>query len=211
MRHLPRRGRHEAVPGRSRRPAERVVQICHKPGPTPATGGTTGETGGGAAQAIPHPIDGDTYKDCTTCHGADKMKPFPANHASFPPTAARLPQAPQGRCDAAGRRDTRVCEQRSDPGDPAPDRRRHVQGLHDVPRHGQDEAVPGESRELRHGWLHSLPPAGSTGEAAPERPPQQPRHIPHPTAGDAFKDCTICHGADKMKPFPANHASFADR
>ncbi len=23
------------------------------------------------------------FKDCTTCHGEGKMKPFPANHASF--------------------------------------------------------------------------------------------------------------------------------
>ena len=37
----------------------------------------------GAPKPIPHPIEGDTYKDCTVCHGAGKLKPFPENHASF--------------------------------------------------------------------------------------------------------------------------------
>ena len=62
------------------RPVESCL-ICHKPGPTVSTG--TGTGSGGGAKTIPHPIEGDAYKDCTACHGEGKMKPFPANHAGF--------------------------------------------------------------------------------------------------------------------------------
>ena len=97
----------------------------------------------GGPKPIPHPIEGDAYKDCTTCHGADKMKPSPANHASFATDSCT------------------TCHQ----------------------------------------------PAASDGGAA--SPAAAAKAIPHPIEGDAYKDCTFCHGADKMKPFPANHATFA--
>jgi len=61
--------------------------ICHLPGPTPEPGAATegGVTGGGPG-AIPanHDLASDTYKNCATCHGLDKMKPYPANHEAFP-------------------------------------------------------------------------------------------------------------------------------
>lgn len=59
--------------------------VCHLQGPTPTPGAAAsgGQTTSGPA-TIPHPIEGDTYKDCTVCHGIGKLKPFPENHASFP-------------------------------------------------------------------------------------------------------------------------------
>ena len=133
------------------RPVE-SCQICHKSsGPTPTPGGAT--PGDGGPKAIPHPIDGDAYKDCTTCHGADKLKPFPANHASFAADS----------CTACHK-----------PAAAAPHRK-------PVPRRK---------------------PARHQRQAAPSRSPTRSK-------ATTYKDCTTCHGADKMKPFPANHASFA--
>ena len=120
---------------------------CHQPGAAEGSAGTRASVG----PAIPHSIEGDAYKDCATCHGADKMKPSPANHASFATdscTACHKPPRPHDRRHAASQRDTRG---RRPQADPAPDRRRRVQGLHDVSRRGQDEAVPGESRQFCHG------------------------------------------------------------
>ena len=133
------------------RPVE-SCQICHKPGPTPTPGGPSGESGG-AARAIPHPIEGDAYKDCTTCHGADKLKPFPANHTGFAADSCTACHKP---------------------------------------------AADGATSET-----------GATPQASGTPAAGGPKPIPHPIEGDAYKDCTTCHGADKMKPFPANHASFA--
>ena len=64
------------------RPVE-SCQICHKSAGADSSAGAAATPSAGGPKAIPHPIDGDAYKDCTTCHGADKIKPFPANHASF--------------------------------------------------------------------------------------------------------------------------------
>lgn len=111
--------------------------MCHQPaasGEAPAAGG---------AAAIPHPIEGDAYKDCTTCHGAGQMKPFPANHASFANDGCTMCHQPAGGGEA---------------------------------------------------------PAAAGGATA----------IPHPIEGEAYRDCTTCHGVGKMKPYPENHASFAN-
>ena len=45
----------------------------------------------------------------------------------------------------------------------------------------------------------SAPPAIPAKEGTPNP-------VPHPVS--ATTDCTICHGADKVKPFPENHAAF---
>ena len=130
------------------RPVE-SCQICHKSTGADSSAGAAATPGAGGPKAIPHPIDGDAYKDCTTCHGADKMKPFPANHASFAidSCTACHKSAAAGATPEAG--DDARCRRAQ--ANPASDRRRRVQGLHDVSRRGQDEAVPGESRHLRHG------------------------------------------------------------
>ena len=87
------------------------------------------------------------YKDCTTCHGADKLKPFPANHAGFAADSCQ------------------TCHQVAE--------------------------------------VSATPQAGETPAAGGPKP------IPHTIEGAMYQDCTTCHGADKLKPFPANHAGFA--
>jgi hypothetical protein len=84
--------------------------LCHQPaagqaadaatpeaGATPETE-TTQQTSGPAA--IPHPIEGETYQDCTTCHGLDKVKPFPENHVAFPADTCTGCHQPAGSAEA---------------------------------------------------------------------------------------------------------------
>jgi hypothetical protein len=57
---------------------------CHKLGPTPKVGDSiVGNAMGEKPKPIPHSIEEDTYKDCTKCHGAGQVKPFPANHLHY--------------------------------------------------------------------------------------------------------------------------------
>ena len=152
---MPRRKRDQAVPGRSCGPAKRVVYGLPPPGPHSHAGRHRHRRPGGAP-AIPHPIEGDTYKDCTTCHGIGKLKPFPENHTSFAVdscTSCHKPAATGGA---------------------------------------------------------TTPEAGTTPEASGTATAARDARcsaIPHPIEGDTYKDCTTCHGAGKIKPFPANHAS----
>jgi cytochrome b subunit of formate dehydrogenase len=73
-----------------------ICTSCHTTGTpgagaaTPAAGDTPTVTASGAAPAgvpvaIPanHAAAPDTFKDCVSCHGVGKMKPFPASHASY--------------------------------------------------------------------------------------------------------------------------------
>lgn len=56
---------------------------CHQPaGETPAADETPSA---GGPNPIPHPIDGEMYTDCTTCHGEGKPLAFPDNHKTFAP------------------------------------------------------------------------------------------------------------------------------
>ena len=185
---------------------------CHKP----AADGATSETGAmpqasgtpaaGGPKPIPHPIDGEAYKDCTTCHGADKMKPSPANHASFATDSCTTchQSAASGATPQAG--ETPVA------GGPKPIPH-PIEGdaYKDCTTcHGTDKMKPSPANHASFATDSCTtchPPAASDGGAA--SPAAAAKAIPHPIEGDAYKDCTFCHGADKMKPFPANHTTFA--
>lgn len=89
----------------------------------------------GTADPVPHPMNAST--DCQVCHGPDKVRPYPENHAAFPAdmcTGCHAPTLQEGERAAA---------------------------------------APG---------------------------------IPHQLAG--MDDCGLCHGPEKMKPAPDNHAAF---
>jgi hypothetical protein len=122
-------------------------QVCHAQGPTPTPGGSSA----GGPKAIPadHDLTSTAYKDCTLCHGAGKLKPFPENHASFTADS----------CTGC---------------------------------HKQATA------------------ADATPEASAQPTASGPKAIPanHDLTSAAYKDCTLCHGAGKLKPFPENHASY---
>ncbi len=139
--------------------ANNTCTACHQPAAagavTPAAGATPAASAtpaGGAAKAIPanHDLTNSMYKDCTTCHGQDKIKPAPANHASY---TADMCQA---------------CHKQSASG-------------------GAATPAAGET------------PAGGTAKAIPAN---------HDLTNSMYKDCTACHGQDKIKPAPANHAAY---
>ena len=190
------------------RPVE-SCQICHKPGPAAMPGGS-GESGSGAAPAIPHTIEGDMYKDCTTCHGADKIKPFPTNHASFAadncqmchkPTANGTPQA--GETPAAGGAALMI-----------PHAIDGAMYQDCTTCHGADKIKPFPANHASFAAdsctsCHQPAAAGATPEANVTPAAGGPKPIPHAIEGAMYQDCTTCHGADKIKPFPANHAGFA--
>ena len=125
------------------KPANEVpVFVPVTPSPSPAPSATP--EGGSLGVPIPHPIAGQ--EQCLTCHAAGGMKPVPANHEGRPVESCQICHKSAG-ADQLGRSCCHPQRRRAE-GDPAPDRRRRVQGLHDVPRRGQDQALPGESCQL---------------------------------------------------------------
>ena len=190
------------------RPVE-SCQICHKPGPTSTSsaGSATGTTAGGA-KPIPHSIEGDTYKDCTTCHGADKIKPFPANHASFTSdscqmchkVAASTGDATAGTSTAGGPK----AIPHSIEGDAYKDC---------TTCHGADKIKPFPANHASFAadsctTCHQPAVGGATSGGS--QPAVSAPAIPtnHDLTNELFKACWTCHGADRLKPAPANHASF---
>jgi cytochrome b subunit of formate dehydrogenase len=181
------------------RPVE-SCQICHKSSGADNSAGSAATPSAGGPKAIPHPIDGDAYKDCTTCHGADKIKPFPANHASFAADSCTAchKSAAAGATPAAGGPK------------PIPHAIEGEMYKDCTTCHGADKLKPFPANHASFATdscttCHQ-PAAVDSGTAAAAA---AAKTIPHPIAGDAYKDCTFCHGADKIKPFPTNHATFA--
>ncbi len=189
--------------------------ICHLPGPTPEPGAAAegGATAGGPG-AIPanHDLTSDTYKDCATCHGTDKMKPYPANHEAFPQdncTACHKPAE-----EAGGATEAEAGEAEETAGGPGA-----IPANHDLTSdtykdcatcHGTDkmkpypanhEAFPQDNCTACH-----QPSAGAT--AAPAAA-SGPAGVPHSVTLEAFADCANCHGvAGAPHPYPDNHASY---
>ena len=63
---------------------------CHKPGPAPKPQepadekpGETQEKAGGP-KAVSHPMNEEPFKDCNSCHGTGKVKPYPEDHSGYP-------------------------------------------------------------------------------------------------------------------------------
>lgn len=103
---------------------------------------------GGKPKLIPHSIEEDMYRECVTCHGAGRTRPFRPSHSKY------------------SAKDCLGCHKPR----PAPKAK------------------------------------SSTGEKAVS---SEPKPIPHSIEEDAYRECTLCHGPGKLKPFPANHLSYA--
>ena len=146
--------------------ANNTCAACHKPMGTkitPVAGATPpAASAAGTPKDIPHSITEVVYKDCTTCHGQGKLKPAPANHASY--TAE-------------------MCQTCHKP------------------------AVTGATPVA-----DATPVAGATAAptTAATAASGSPKAIPanHDLTNAMYKDCTTCHGQGKLKPAPANHASY---
>jgi cytochrome b subunit of formate dehydrogenase len=156
------------------------------------------------AVAIPHDVVGK--EQCDTCHGTGTIKPYPADHAGRTndscqachkpgPTSTPAPagQASSGPKDIphpiVGREKCEMCHAAG--------------GVKPMPtdHQGRTSDTCTACHKLSPGI--SGTPAGTSAPAA-----GSPVAIPHDITGDMYKDCTTCHGAGKIKPFPDNHAAY---
>lgn len=174
------------------RPNESCL-ICHQLGPASATG--VAKTGAGVASAIPHPIAEKAFQECTACHGAGQMKPFPANHASFTNDGCTICHQPAGAGGLAA----------AIPHTIEKDMYRDCTTCHGV---GQIRPFPAShvSFAVDGCTLCHQPPAPGS-EAGLIR---LPGPIPHALEGELFANCAKCHGVGELLAFPENHTSFAN-
>jgi len=135
--------------------------------------------GTGAPNAIPHPVGQRT--DCLACHAAGKVRPFPENHASFKIDMCTQCHKPTLQEPAA--------PAAAPPATAAPSATR--------PAVATAAAAPTAAAT-------AAPQATATSASA-----GGPPTVPHAVDDPVHKDCTLCHGQGKMKPFPANHTAFA--
>ncbi len=159
---------------------------------------------------IPHPVEG--REECTDCHGATGVRPFPPDHAGRPDASCQVCHTPvegavAGATGSTGESIAAViphavegkeqCSQcHGGDGSLVPMPAAHAGPFSD------DTCQLCHKPAAQQGAEAATPEAGGTPEAGPKA-------IPHPIEGDAYQDCTVCHGAGKVKPFPENHASFS--
>ncbi len=159
----------------------------------------------GTAQPVPHPIGART--DCTLCHAAGKVHPWPDNHASFttamctqchtaevqegeqpPPGAPRIPHQLAGMDNCA------LCHSE----DPPP-------GIKPMPpshaTFGLDICL--QCHQPEEPAVEKQPAAGDAGDTA-----GQPSAIRHELQGR--ENCLLCHDPEgQVKPAPADHKDRA--
>lgn len=172
------------------RPNESCL-ICHQPGPASTSSVGTG----GAAGAIPHPIEGEAFQTCTACHGVGQMKPFPANHASFTNDGCTICHQPAGAGGVAAAiphtiekelyQDCTACH--------------GIGQMKPFPASHVGFAVDGCT------LCHQPPAPGSDKGLI-----RLPGPIPHAIEGKLFENCAKCHGIGELLAFPENHTSFAN-
>jgi hypothetical protein len=149
---------------------------------TPAAAGTSAPAVGGP-KPIPanHDLTSAAYEDCTLCHGQGKIKPVPANHASYTADMCQSCHKPAAASAA-------------------------------TPAAGPTSAATATTTTAATATVAATAGATATPIAAATAAPTAsgPKPIPanHDLTSAAYKDCTLCHGEGKVKPNPANHATF---
>lgn len=220
--------------------ANNTCTACHKLASdkaAPAAGATTTSPAAGTPSSIPHSITEAVYKDCTNCHGQGKTKPAPANHSGFSAescTSCHKPAAPGGAATPA----PGATPAPAAPAGPARAIPHSV--TRDIYKNCQQCHAPSVDLGIRAPANHAsftneicqschkpgvvetaTPSAAATSAAATAAPAAAATTaaaagtagaIPagHISAPDAFKDCAACHGQGKLKPGPANHATFTN-
>jgi cytochrome b subunit of formate dehydrogenase len=200
---------------------------CHQPaagGAAPEAGATSEpEAGGGMAtpKAIPHSITDAAYQDCTPCHGVGMIRPAPENHAGFAAdscTSCHQPAA-GGAAPEAGA----TSEPEASGGMATPNAIPHSitdAAYQDCTTcHGAGMMKPAPENHAGFAadsctTCHQPAAGGATPEVGATSEPEAsggiatPKAIPHSITEAAYQDCTLCHGAGKLKPSPASHAGF---
>ena len=179
--------------------------VCHLPGPTPEPGAET-EAGGPGAIPANHDLTSDVYKTCETCHGLDKMKPFPENHTAFgPETCTGCHQPAEAAAPAGG-------EPAAEPG-----------GLAAVPHSVTLEAFVDCAKCHGAADAPNPYPENHAGYAADSctgcHPAPQdetavtvgaPNPVPHSMTKEIYTDCKTCHAPDVILGIraPLFHSSY---
>jgi hypothetical protein len=143
--------------------------------------------GTGAPKPIPHPVGQRT--DCLTCHAPGKVRPFPENHASFKIDMCTQCHKPTVQEPAAATA--------------APTATRPAAAT--VATAAAATAAPTAAATAAAATAATATPQATATSASAGGPPA----IPHAIDDPVHKDCTLCHGQGKIKPFPANHTAFA--
>ena len=144
----------------------------------------------GVPNPVPHPVSATT--DCKTCHGPDKVKPYPENHSAF--TADMC----------AGCHQATLKEGAAAPG-AAPAIPHQLEGMGECKNcHAAGGIKPWPQNHAAFTPdictnCHKADQPGVVPGAAPA--------IPHLVTG-GMGECQSCHGADAVKPWPKNHATF---
>ena len=215
------------------RPQESCL-VCHKPGPTPTPGAA--KPAAGAPGAIPHALEGK--EKCDLCHaGAGSLKPVPADHTGrgndtctachkpagekATPAAGAPAAAPTGTARPVPHSVTRdiyrncvQCHAPSvslgirAPANHAGFTNETCQSCHQPPQEAQPTPAATGARTPVPPATTPTPAAGATPAASAPAAKAIPAN--HAAAADMFKDCVSCHGPGKMKPGPANHATFTN-
>jgi len=151
---------------------------------------------------VPHPVEGDPYSNCLTCHKIGGVAPFPENHKGRPVESCLICHK-EGPAPAAGGQETGAAV-----AGPIPHPIKGEAYKDCTLCHGQDKMKPFPANHVTFATDScTLCHKPAAAEEAPEVGVANP--IPHPIEGEAYKDCTLCHGEGKMRPFPANHTAFA--
>lgn len=166
-----------------------------------------------APRPVPHNLSRDVYyRHCTHCHGAGKMRPSPPDHSEYSVqtclschSSDSTPKgADSGANHALGGKPKRI---------PHSIEEDAFKGC--VSCHGAGKTRPFPQNHSKYPAKSCLdchkpqptPKAkASTAEKAASR---EPKSIPHSIEVDAYRECTLCHGSGKLKPFPANHLAYA--
>ncbi len=179
-----------------------------------------------AAALIPHPIQGQ--EQCDTCHGANGVKPMPADHVGRPNQSCTVchlqgPTPTPGAAQAGGQTGGQTTSGPAAIPHPIDD------AAHKdcVACHGEGKMKPYPANHTTFTneqctACHKLaaaggapaagatPEAGATPAAGAGQTTSGPAAIPHPIDDAAHKDCVACHGEGKIKPYPANHTAFTN-
>ncbi len=175
-----------------------MCTACHKP--------AVGELDATAtSRAIPHSITDAAHEDCRACHGEGKAQAMPASHAVFQTTGCTA-------CHEAAIAAEPTASETS--GTSAPGAIPH--GITDAAYqdctvcHGIGKTKPFPENHSTYSIDSCLTchrPA-ATSEAVETPSSASAVAIPHVVDVAGFSDCTTCHGAGEINPFPDNHAAF---
>ncbi len=191
-------------------PAPTTVPIFAPLTPTPVPTPIGGVDNTKIGAAMKHEIAGK--EQCLTCHGPKGVSPMPANHEGRPqesclvchkPGPTPTPGAAKPAAGVAGAiphalEGKEKCDQCH----------AGAGSLKPVPADHAGRANDTCTACHKPAGERVTPAAGATPAAAAPAAKAIPAN--HAAAPDMFKDCVACHGPGKMKPGPANHATFTN-